>query len=226
MVSSTRKTTKKKEKEQVVGFPLYKDFKPKTKNQSEYVRLMAENDVTLCSGPAGSGKTECSIGLACDWLHRNKIEQIVITRPTVETGKGIGFLPGDVNDKVFRYFIPAIDVLERYLGADQVKRYMHEKYIRIEPLEYLRGRNFHGSFMVLDEAQNCTLEQIKMFLTRMGRESKCVLSGDIQQSDLMNTGFQNVIDKMKDVESVGVMKLTTQDIIRNSVISRILEALN
>ena len=145
-----------------------RQLKAKTDNQFEYKRAIAESDITICTGPAGTGKTAVSVGLACEYLTSGKVEKIIITRPVVESGKGLGFLPGSFHDKIHPYLIPVIEEMNGYLGSESVKKLRAENIIEICPLEYMRGRNFHNAFIILDEAQNATFEQIKMFLTRMG----------------------------------------------------------
>ena len=190
---------------------------------------MVDADVTLCSGPAGTGKTAVAVGLACEYILEKKVDKIIITRPVVESGKGLGFLPGTFTEKIHPYLVPVLEEMNLYLLPDKVNSLRSMNLIEICPLEYMRGRNFHNSFMILDEAQNCTHEQIKMFLTRIGRDSKAIINGDIDQSDLplsMRGGLANCIDKLWDVEGVGICELTSADIVRNDVIARILSKLS
>ena len=206
-----------------------KTLKPKTDNQADYIRTMVDADVTLCSGPAGTGKTAVAVGLACEYILEKKVDKIIITRPVVESGKGLGFLPGTFTEKIHPYLVPVLEEMNLYLLPDKVNSLRSMNLIEICPLEYMRGRNFHNSFMILDEAQNCTHEQIKMFLTRIGRDSKAIINGDIDQSDLplsMRGGLANCIDKLWDVEGVGICELTSADIVRNDVIARILSKLS
>ena len=206
----------------------HKEFKPKTQNQQDYVRLMVECDIVFCTGPAGSGKTHCAAGLACEHLLHKKINQIVITRPVVEAGKqGLGALPGTLLEKMTPYITPIIEEMEIYLGRHNVKNYQFNETINVIPLEYMRGRNCHQSFMILDEAQNATLDQIKMFITRIGRGSTAVIAGDIRQSDLSDNkmGLLTCMERLKDTRGVGIVELSYEDIIRNSIISRILAKL-
>ena len=206
-----------------------KTLKPKTDNQADYIRAMVDADVTLCSGPAGTGKTAVAVGLACEYILEKKVDKIIITRPVVESGKGLGFLPGTFTEKIHPYLVPVLEEMNLYLLPDKVNSLRSMNLIEICPLEYMRGRNFHNSFMILDEAQNCTHEQIKMFLTRIGRDSKAIINGHIDQSDLplsMRGGLANCIDKLWDVEGVGICELTSADIVRNDVIARILSKLS
>ena len=206
-----------------------KRLSPKTENQAEYIRTMVENDVTICSGPAGSGKTAVAVGLACDHLLDNKVEKIIITRPVVESGKGLGFLPGTFAEKIHPYLVPVLEEMNKYFVPAALSKMQAENIIEVCPLEYMRGRNFHNSFMILDEAQNATFEQIKMFVTRIGRESKAVINGDIDQSDLpsrVRGGLEKCMDSLENIKGVGISELDREDIIRNRLISKILEHLN
>jgi len=206
-----------------------KRLTPKTKNQADYIRVMSENDITICSGPAGSGKTAVAVGLACEYLRDNKVEKIVITRPVVESGKGLGYLPGSFAEKIHAYLVPVLEEMGRYFKEEDINKMRSAGIIEVCPLEYMRGRNFHRSFMILDEAQNATFEQIKMFITRTGRESKAVINGDIQQSDLpfkMRGALDKCMDKLDGIQGIGISELERKDIIRNKLISTILACLD
>jgi phosphate starvation-inducible PhoH-like protein len=205
-----------------------KKLKPKTKNQSDYIISMSENDVTFCSGPAGSGKTAVAVGLACEHILNLKVEKIVITRPVVESGRGIGFLPGSLIEKVHPYMVPLIEEMKLYLGTEAFNTMRSTNEIEICPLEYMRGRNFHSTFMILDEAQNATFEQIKMFLTRIGIGSKAIINGDLDQTDLKGDAFgglNSCIGSLDNLEGVGICKLDYSDIVRNDIIAKILKRL-
>tara|TARA_R100000008_G_scaffold60547_1_gene38051 strand:- start:2476 stop:3150 length:675 start_codon:yes stop_codon:yes gene_type:complete len=205
-----------------------KKLKPKSKNQEEYIRSIAESDVTFCTGPAGSGKTAVAVGLACEYLLEKKVEKIILTRPVVESGsRGLGFLPGTMNEKIQPWLVPIIEEMNLYLTKDTVNCFRSSNTIELCPLEYMRGRNFHNSFMILDEAQNATFDQIKMFITRIGRDSKATLNGDLDQTDLIQhqSGLEYCIDKLDRLDGVGICRLGTEDIIRNTIISKILERL-
>lgn len=209
-------------------YKLLREFKPKTKNQSDYVRAIVENDVVICTGPAGSGKTAVAVGLACEHLVFGKIHKIIITRPVVESGRSIGFLPGSANDKLFPYMLPILDEMSTYFTEFEVNKLIAQNIIEIAPLNFMRGRNFHRSFVLLDEAQNATMEQIKMFITRIGTESKCVINGDLEQSDLEGyhkLGLRVCMEKLGGLNGVSVIKLDHVDIVRNPIISLILERL-
>tara|TARA_R100001163_G_C5065590_1_gene203589 strand:- start:815 stop:1483 length:669 start_codon:yes stop_codon:yes gene_type:complete len=205
-----------------------KVLKPKTKNQEEYIKTIEKNDVTFCTGPAGTGKTAVAVGIACDYLLDKRVEKLVVTRPVIESGRGLGFLPGTFEEKIHPYLIPVLEEMEFRLNTNRVQAYRDEGKIEVVPLEYMRGRNFHNCFVVLDEAQNATFEQLKMFVTRIGWDSKAVINGDIDQTDLLKKdqgGLEEFLDRLSDVEGVGISELTQDDIIRNEIISRILNAL-
>jgi len=206
-----------------------RQLKAKTDNQFEYIRAIAESDITICTGPAGTGKTAVSVGLACEYLTSGKVEKIIITRPVVESGKGLGYLPGSFHDKIHPYLIPVIEEMNGYLGSESVKKLRAENIIEICPLEYMRGRNFHNAFIILDEAQNATFEQIKMFLTRLGRNSRCVINGDIDQSDLiprLRGALTVCTERLDNTKGVSVVELNEDDIVRNKIIARVLAKLD
>ena len=202
-----------------------KQLRSKSENQEEYIRTMVETDVTICSGPAGSGKTSVAVGLACQYILEEKVEKIIVTRPVVESGRGLGFLPGTLQEKIHPYLVPIMEEMGMYLLPTERQKFIAANIIEIVPLEYMRGRNFHNSFMILDEAQNATLEQIKMFITRIGRDSKATINGDVTQTDLPNdcsNGLSHCMDRLEGVEGVGIVRLDESDIVRNKLISRII----
>lgn len=198
----------------------------KTDNQRDYIRSIIENDIIFCSGPAGSGKSFIAAGLAAEHLHHGKIQQVIITRPLVCTGKDIGSLPGEMNEKIAPYLLPMKENLQFFLGRAYYGLYMNEGQIIYRPLEVMRGSTFHDSYMILDEAQNCTEEQIKMFVSRMGQNSKVLINGDVEQNDLHGrSGLSYCMNKLRDIEGIAICKLTYQDIQRNGIIGRFLQAL-
>ena len=205
-----------------------KSLKAKTNNQQIYIDEMVDADVTFCSGPAGSGKTSVAVGLACEYLMEERVKKIIITRPVVESGRGLGHLPGTLVEKINPYLVPIIEEMNMYLTPSRVENMRENGTIELCPLEYMRGRNFHECFMILDEAQNATFEQIKMFITRIGRNSKAVINGDLRQSDLGNTsgGLEKCMDMLELVEGVAVCELDYSDIIRSDVVARILKTLH
>jgi len=203
-------------------------LKPKTENQAKYIRSMIESDVTICIGPAGTGKTTIAVGLGCQYLLENKVNKIIVTRPVVESGKGLGFLPGTFQDKIHPYLVPIFDEMNLYLSKEIAEKWLREKRVEICPLEYMRGRNFHDSFIILDEAQNATYKQIKMLVTRMGSRSKCVINGDIEQTDLpqsISGALEECVDRLENLKGVSIVELERCDIIRNKIISSILDRL-
>lgn len=204
-----------------------KTLVPKTKNQAEYIRNVVENDITLCIGPAGSGKTAIATGLACEALIRNDVSKIIITRPVIESGKGLGYLPGTMLEKINPYMIPILEEMKQYLG-DALMHLKGTNIIEICPLEYMRGRNFHNAFMILDEAQNCTFDQIKMFVTRIGMNSKVIINGDTDQSDLpeyTKGGLDRFMGCLKDLDGIAICQLDGSDVVRNGLIPKILQRL-
>lgn len=208
------------------------ELKPKTEGQREYLLTMMENDITFVTGDAGTGKSFLAIGLACQHLLEGRFDYLIIARPTVEASpKGLGFLPGDLTDKISPYVYPAVESMKRFLGPEVYQRFFNEGIIKFEPLEYMRGRTYDHSFLILEEAQNCTKSQLVMFVSRIGEHSKMVINGDVEQSDLRNVGvdsdLQHVIDRVvkADLQDFGVAHLTESDIVRNPLIAGFLRAM-
>tara|TARA_B100000287_G_scaffold208085_2_gene196379 strand:- start:3951 stop:4625 length:675 start_codon:yes stop_codon:yes gene_type:complete len=198
----------------------------KTPNQKEYIRDIIENDVIFCTGPSGSGKSYIAAGIAANHIYKDDVEEIIVTRPLVCAGKDIGSLPGELDEKIKPYLLPMEENLKHFLGRDYYGKLFNEGRIRYEPLEVMRGATFHDAYMILDEAQNCTLDQIKMFITRMGENSKVLINGDIRQTDIRKfSGLLDCIERLEDVEGVGISRLYYEDIQRNGIIGRVLEAL-
>lgn len=216
---------KRKTKKQSSAPQKVKTLEAKTENQKEYIRSIVDNDVIFCSGPSGSGKSYIAAGIAAEHLHRGDIEQVLITRPLVCTGKELGSLPGDLLEKIAPYLLPMQENFRHFLGRAYYGMHYNEGRIKYQPLEVMRGSTFHNTYMILDEAQNCTFEQIKMFITRMGQGSKVLINGDTRQCDLSRSGLWDCIEKLKNVEGVGICSLTTQDIQRNGILGRILNAM-
>ena len=199
---------------------------PKTENQKKYIRSIIENDVTFCVGPSGSGKSFIVAGLASEHIEKGLVENIIVTRPLVCTGKDIGSLPGELNDKIKPYLQPMEENLKYFLGRDKFGLYYNTRQIRFEPLETMRGATFHNAYMILDEAQNCTMDQIKMFITRMGENSKVIINGDTKQTDLLRSGgLEFCVDRLKNISGVGSCYLDYHDIQRNGILGSILLAL-
>jgi len=203
-------------------------LKPRTNNQKEYIRAAADNTVTFCQGVAGSGKTHIAIGMALEYLLEEKIKKIVITRPVLEAGERIGYLPGTAEEKLHPYLLPILDEVNYFIGLAQYTSLKNNNKIEIVPLGLMRGRNFHDCFIVADECQNATYMQLKMLITRVGRNSKLILTGDIDQSDLnknIQGGFKIMSDALKNTSGIGITSLDNSDIVRNPIISVILEKL-
>lgn len=198
----------------------------KTENQKEYIRSIIENHITFCVGPSGTGKSFIAAGIAAEHLLKDKIETIIVTRPLVCTGKDIGSLPGELSDKIKPYLQPMEENLKYFLGRDRFGLYYNTRRIKFEPLETMRGSTFHNSYMILDEAQNCTLEQIKMFITRMGENSKVMINGDTKQTDLYDSnGLTYCLNKLININGIGLCKLDYCDIQRNGILGAVLHAL-
>jgi len=204
-------------------------LKPRTENQKEYIRTVAENVITFCQGLAGSGKTHIAIGMALEYLFDEKVKKIIITRPVLEAGEKIGYLPGTAEEKLHPYLLPIIDEIHHFITpAHHVSLRLNNK-IEVVPLGLMRGRNFHHSFIVADECQNASYEQLKMLLTRVGHDSKLILTGDIGQSDLsrhLQGGFIDLIHALDNLNGIGLCKLEACDIIRNPIIAQILARLD
>ncbi len=202
-------------------------IKPKTVNQKKLVDLVYANDLVFALGPAGTGKTYISVALAVRALKNKEVKKIIITRPAVEAGESLGFLPGDLKEKVDPYLRPIYDALDDMIPKEKLKYYMEHNIIEIAPLAYMRGRTLHKAFILLDEAQNTTPMQIKMFLTRMGPESKVVITGDTSQVDLpkhQNSGLVESINILKGVKGIGVIHLESKDVVRHKLVKQIIEA--
>ena len=202
-------------------------IKPKTIGQKEYVDSISQNTVTIGVGPAGTGKTYLAVAAAVAAFRERKINRIILTRPAVEAGERLGFLPGDLQSKVDPYLRPLYDALFDMLGAETYQKYLERGNIVVAPLAYMRGRTLDDSFIILDEAQNTSCEQMKMFLTRMGFGSKMVITGDATQIDLPAdklSGLKQAVRVLKNVEGIGICELTDQDVVRHVMVQRIIKA--
>lgn len=204
-----------------------KIIRPKTLGQKKYVDAIKKNSIVFGVGPAGTGKTYLAVALAVYALKNKEIDKIILTRPAVEAGEKLGFLPGDLNEKVDPYLRPLFDALQEMMGQESYQRHIESGRIEIAPLAYMRGRTLSNSFIILDEAQNTTREQMKMFLTRMGENSRIVVTGDITQIDLphnVTSGMADAIDVLKDVEGIEIVRLTAKDVVRHELVTKIIQA--
>lgn len=201
--------------------------RPRTDGQARYVRAMRENDLTICVGPAGTGKTWLAVGMAVSLLRQGIVKKIVLVRPAVEAGERLGFLPGDIAAKVNPYLRPLFDALNDMMEPEQVKRYMENDIIEIVPLAFMRGRTLNQAVIILDEGQNTTIPQMKMFLTRMGSGSKIIVTGDVTQVDLpkqTRSGLTDAVHRLRDLERIAIIYLDEHDIVRNPLVQQILRA--
>ena len=199
----------------------------KSAGQQNYIETMRRNIVTFGVGAAGSGKTFLAVALASYYLRVKEVRKIILTRPAVEAGERLGFLPGDVQEKVDPYLRPLYDALKEILGFDFYQKFFNRNVIEIAPLAYMRGRTLGDAFIILDEAQNTTSKQMKMFLTRLGFGSRMVITGDLSQIDLprgVPSGLAEAVEILKGVKGVGIAELSSADVVRHEVVSRIVEA--
>mgnify|MGYP002039952997 FL=1 len=203
------------------------DLRARTPNQSVYLDNIANHDITFGIGPAGTGKTYLAVACAVDALERNAVQRIVLTRPAVEAGERLGFLPGDLTQKVDPYLRPLYDALYDLMGFERVVKAFERNMLEIAPLAFMRGRTLNNAFVILDEAQNTTPEQMKMFLTRIGFGSKCVVTGDVSQIDLPKTQPSGLIDAervLRRVPGIAHTRFTSADVVRHPLVARIVDA--
>jgi phosphate starvation-inducible protein PhoH and related proteins len=203
------------------------DLRARTVNQGQYLENIATHDITFGIGPAGTGKTYLAVACAVDALERSAVQRIVLTRPAVEAGERLGFLPGDLNQKVDPYLRPLYDALYELMGFERVQKAFERQQIEIAPLAFMRGRTLNHAFVILDEAQNTTPEQMKMFLTRIGFGAKAVVTGDVSQVDLPRTQLSGLIDAervLKRVAGIAITRLTSADVVRHPLVARIVDA--
>lgn len=201
--------------------------RPKTDGQARYVQAMKDNDIVLAIGPAGTGKTYLAVGMAVTMLRQGAVKRIVLVRPAVEAGEKLGYLPGDIIAKINPYLRPLFDGLNDLMEPEQVKRYMEGDVIEVAPLAFMRGRTLNHSLIILDEGQNTTVPQMKMFLTRMGHGSKIIVTGDITQIDLprnMRSGLIDALHRLENIERVGIVYLNEHDIVRHPLVQKIVKA--
>jgi phosphate starvation-inducible protein PhoH and related proteins len=202
-------------------------IRPRTPNQKKLIDSVKDNDLVFSLGPAGTGKTYISVALAVRALKNKEVRKIIITRPAVEAGENLGFLPGDLKEKIDPYLRPIYDALEDMIPSEKLKYYQENNDIEIAPLAYMRGRTLHNAFILLDEAQNTTAMQIKMFLTRMGPNSKVIVNGDISQIDLprnQKSGLVEAVSILKDVNGIGFVEFDSRDVVRHKIVKDIIDA--
>ncbi|TCT10804.1 PhoH family protein [Paralcaligenes ureilyticus] len=203
------------------------DLRPRTPRQRDYLNQILQHDITFGLGPAGTGKTWLAVACAIDALERETVQRLVLTRPAVEAGERLGFLPGDLVQKVDPYLRPLYDALYDLMGVERVNRLFEKQTIEVAPLAYMRGRTLNHAFVILDEAQNTTPEQMKMFLTRIGFGSKAVINGDPSQVDLPRgqaSGLTHAVDVLNAVQGIAVTQFTSRDVVRHPLVARIVEA--
>ena len=199
----------------------------KTKGQKKYLKAILDNDIVFAVGPAGTGKTYQAVASAVASLKNKEVDKIVITRPAVEAGERLGFLPGDLKEKIDPYLTPLYDALRFMLPSDKLRLFLESRVIEIAPLAYMRGRTLHNAFMILDEAQNATKMQMKMFLTRLGVTSKAIITGDITQIDLPpsdKSGLIDAINVLKGVDGISFVEFDSQDVVRHDLVKKIISA--
>jgi phosphate starvation-inducible PhoH-like protein len=204
-----------------------KQIGPKTKGQREYVEAISKHDIVFGIGPAGTGKTYLAMASAVEALNKQEVRRIILTRPALEAGESLGFLPGDMYEKISPYLRPLYDAIYDMMEGERIEKYLETGIIEVAPLAYMRGRTLNDAFIILDEAQNCTVEQMKMFLTRLGFDSKAVITGDITQSDLPGgkpIGLLQAQDILKDIQGIKFIYFTGFDVVRHALVQKVIEA--
>jgi phosphate starvation-inducible protein PhoH and related proteins len=211
-----------------IGFSFKgKTIGPKTRGQQEYIQAIKEYDIVFAVGPAGTGKTYLAMAMAVEALRKGYVRRIILTRPALEAGESLGYLPGTLYEKILPYLRPLYDALYDMMEAKQIEQYIEVGTIEVAPLAFMRGRTLNDAFVILDEAQNCTVEQLKMFLTRLGFDSKTVITGDITQSDLPEgkpSGLLLALDILKPVTGIKFARFSGKDVVRHELVQRIIEA--
>ncbi|BDS10071.1 PhoH family protein [Aureispira anguillae] len=204
-----------------------KPILPRTQNQKKMVDLSNDNDILFAIGPAGTGKTYTAVAMAVRALKLGMVSRIILTRPAVEAGENLGYLPGDLKDKIDPYLRPLYDALDDMIPPDKLALYMQNRVIEVAPLAFMRGRTLDNSFIILDEAQNTTETQLKMFLTRLGPHAKCIITGDLSQIDLprrQQSGLIKSLRILKNIEGIGMLELTSSDVVRHRLVKQIIDA--
>lgn len=211
----------------IIYYGVKEPIKARTARQIDYCKKVLENDLVFAIGPAGTGKTYLAVAMALSALKRNEVSKIILSRPAVEAGESLGFLPGDLREKLDPYIKPLTDALFDMIPADKLKNYMEKNIIEIIPLAYMRGRTLSNSFIILDEAQNATITQMKMFLTRMGHHSKAIVTGDVTQIDLLNkkeSGLINARKILTNIPSIEFIYFDNKDVVRHKLVADIIKA--
>jgi phosphate starvation-inducible PhoH-like protein len=222
-MSRRRRATSRSERPETSGFKP-RTVTARTPKQKEYILSIVNNDITFCFGPAGTGKTHVAAGLAVQMLRQKFIEKIIVCRPVVSVGQDIGFLPGTLEEKIGPYLVPLFDEFSYYLERKKIKELTAERVIEMVPISMMRGRTFNDSFIILDEAQNATYSEIRMLLTRIGMNSRLVLSGDLRQSDLpenVQGALEDIGHKLERLDGIGLVILTEEDVVRHNLIAQI-----
>ena len=208
-------------------FKTGRQIRPRTAGQARYLEAIRQHDIVMCHGPAGTGKTYLAVAMAVAALKAQQVHKMVLVRPAVEAGESLGYLPGDLQAKLNPYLRPLMDALREMIDYDLIKRYTEEDLIEVIPLAYMRGRTLNEAFIILDEAQNTTVAQMKMFLTRMGTGAKIVVSGDTTQIDLpanLKSGLVDALDRLHGIEGIAAVKLKNSDIVRHRLVQEIVDA--
>ncbi len=224
---SIGESAKRGETNGAIFYGVKEPIKPKTKKQKEYWEKVAESDLTFAIGPAGTGKTFLAVAMALSALKSNKVGKLVISRPAVEAGESLGFLPGDLSEKLDPYLKPITDALYYMIGPDKFRSMLDKSVIEITPLAYMRGRTLNDCFIILDEAQNATISQMKMFLTRLGSNSKAIVTGDITQIDLKNKNFSGLAHAekiLRNIKGISFVYFDVSDALRHKLVSKIIRA--
>ena len=204
-----------------------KPIRAKTENQKKFVDLCAEKDIVFAIGPAGTGKTYTAVAIAVSALKNRQVKKIILTRPAVEAGENLGFLPGDLQEKIDPYLRPLYDALDDMIPAEKLRFFMDNRVIEVAPLAFMRGRTLDNAYIILDEAQNCTTTQLKMFLTRLGPSAKCIVTGDLSQIDLprsQGSGLYKSVDLLGNLEGIGTVLLDADDVVRHRLVKQIIRA--